>query len=219
MPYYVRMMRGEDINQVTEIDRKVFPSMWPPPNYKRELENRLAHYIVACEEGKPVEETAKEAFVDKGFASWAYKVRRLFNYDRFFGSSVSGSGNEYIVGFAGFWTMVDEAHIICLAVREEYQRRGIGELLLISVIDLVRELNARLISLEVRASNKAAQSLYRKYNFNQVGLRTGYYTDNREDGVMMTADNIASTSFQQRLKQLKQSYSRKWGVGLCRILR
>ena len=50
----VRLMRREDIAQVSEIDREAFPTQWPPANYKSELKNRLAHYIVACDE----EETA-----------------------------------------------------------------------------------------------------------------------------------------------------------------
>ena len=47
---YVRLMRKEDIPQVTEIDREAFPTLWPPANYQRELDNQLAHYIVACDE-------------------------------------------------------------------------------------------------------------------------------------------------------------------------
>lgn len=219
MPYYVRLMRREDIAQVTEIDRKAFPSLWPPADYRRELENRLAHYIVACDEDKTVEETEVKAISEKGFSGLTSRVRHLFNHDRFFGNEVFASGREYVVGFAGFWFMADEAHLISIALREEYHRLGIGELLLISVIDLATELNARIITLEVRASNIVAQSLYYKYGFTQVGLRHGYYTDNREDGVLMTAGDITSASFQACLRQLKQAHSRKWGVALYQVVR
>ena len=51
MPYYVRPMCKEDIAQVTEIDQEAFPTTWAPPNYQRELRNRLAHYIVAYKDG------------------------------------------------------------------------------------------------------------------------------------------------------------------------
>ena len=219
MPYYVRLMRREDIAQVTEIDRKVFPSLWPPVDYRRELENRLAHYIVACDEAKTVEETEVKAVPEEGFSGLASKLRRLFNHDRFFGNEVLASGKEYVVGFAGFWFVADEAHIISIAVREEYHRHGTGELLLLSVIDLAIEMNTRIITLEVRASNTAAQGLYYKYGFTQVGLRSGYYTDNREDAVLMTAENITSASFQTRIKQLKQAHSMKWGMGLYQVVR
>jgi ribosomal-protein-alanine N-acetyltransferase len=217
MPYYVRRMRSEDIAQVTGIDREAFPRMWPPANYRHELENRLAHYIVACEEGKTVEEPEVKAIPEKGFSGLAFRVRRLFNHDRFFENEMPASGKEYVVGFAGFWFMADEAHLTSIAVREEYHRQGIGELLFISIIDLATELNASIITLEVRASNTAALNLYGKYGFIQVGLRRGYYTDDREDAILMTAENITSASFQARLQQLKQAHSRRWGVALYQI--
>lgn len=219
MPYYVRRMRREDIAQATKIDREAFPSMWPPANYQHELNNRLAHYIVACEEGKTVEEPEVKAIPEAGFSGLVFRVRRLFNHDRFFGNEVPASGKEYVVGFAGFWFMANEAHLTSIAVREKYRRQGIGELLLISVIDLATELNAHIITLEVRASNTAALSLYYRYGFTQVGLRHGYYTDSREDAVLMTAGNITSASFQARLQQLKQAHSRKWRVALYQIAR
>jgi len=220
LPYYVRMMHREDIAQIAEIDREAFPTQWPPANYRRELENRLAHYIVACDEAKKVEESEVEATPAEGFSGLAAKVRRLFNHNRFFrffGNEVPPSSKEYVVGFAGIWIMADEAHITNIAVRELYRRRGIGELLLISAIDLATELNARIITLEVRASNTAAQNLYHKYGFTQTGLRRGYYIDNKEDAALMSAENITSASFQAYLQRLKQAHSRKWGIALYQI--
>jgi len=217
MPYYLRRMRREDIAQVTKIDREAFPSMWPPANYRHELNNRLAYYIVACEEGKTVEEPEAEAIPERGFSGLAFRVRRLFNHDRFFENEMPASGKEYIVGFVGFWFMAGEAHLTSIAVREEYHRQGIGELLFIHIIDLATELNASIITLEVRASNTAALNLYDKYDFIQVGLRRGYYTDDREDAVLMTAENITLASFQTRLQQLKQAHSKRWGVALYQI--
>ena len=115
--------------------------------------------------------------------------------------------------------MAGEAHIINLAVREIYRRQGIGELLLISIVDLAAELHAQIITLEVRVSNVAAQRLYSKDGFTQVGLRRGYYSDNREDGVVMSTENITLDSFQTRFQQLKQAHSRKWGLALSRVAR
>jgi ribosomal-protein-alanine N-acetyltransferase len=121
------------------------------------------------------------------------------------------------MGFAGFWIMTDEAHIISIATREIHRRQGIGELLLISVIDLAAELKARIITLEVRASNTTAQSLYHKYGFIQVGLRRGYYIDNHEDGILMLSEDINSAPFQEHLQQLKQAHFRKWKIALHQI--
>jgi ribosomal-protein-alanine N-acetyltransferase len=187
-------MCQEDISQVAEIDREAFPTMMPPTDYQRELGSPLACYIVACDgEGELA------------------------------GDHLSGgktaSPERNIVGFAGFWVMAGEAHIVNIAVRQSYHRRGIGELLLIFLIDLAIEINAHLITLEVRASNTAAQSLYTKYGFALKGLRRGYYSDNKEDAVTMTAEDIGSTPFQRRQNRLKQAHSRRWGVALYQVAR
>jgi len=96
-----------------------------------------------------------------------------------------------------------------------------GELLLLSVMELAREKKARMVTLEVRVSNAVAQSLYVKYGFNQVGVRRGYYIDRsdnietKEDGLIMSTRNITSVAFQAQLRYLKQNFSRKWGTALC----
>jgi ribosomal-protein-alanine N-acetyltransferase len=216
LPCSVRLMRKEDIAQVTEIDREAFPTLWTPINYQRELQNQLAHYIVAYNE-ETVGEPEVKAATEKHRPGLLFKMRQLLNHNRLFDAEMPPSGKQNIVGFAGFWIMADEAHIINIAVRELYRRKGIGELLLISIIDLAIELNAKLITLEVRASNTAAQSLYYKYGFTEIGSRRGYYTDNREDATLMSVENTASTSFQTHLKHLRQSHARRWGVALYDI--
>ena len=219
MACHVRLMHKGDIAQVTEIDREAFPTLWPPANYGRELQNRLGRYIVACDEEETVEEPEVEASLEKGISGLASKVRRLFNHNRFLSNEPPSSGRQYIKGFAGLWIMADEAHITNIAVRGIHRRQGIGELLLILVIALVMELNARIITLEVRASNTAAQNLYHKYGFAQVGLRRGYYTDNGEDAVIMSTENITSAPFQAQLQRLKQAHCKRWGIPIYQIAR
>ena len=212
MACYVHLMRREDVAPVTEIDREAFPALWPPVSYKRELENRLAHYIVACDAGERVDQFEGEAPLEKDSPGLGSRVRRLFNHNRFFRYQPPEPGKQYITGFTGFWIMADEAHITNIAVRRSYQRRGIGELLLISLFDLAKELKTDIITLEVRASNVVAQNLYFKCAFTEVGTRYAYYTDNREDGLIMSTENITSVSFQTQLKQLKQAHHKKWGA-------
>ena len=215
MACYVRLMRREDITQVAEIDRQAFPTQWPSANYHHELRNRLAHYIVACDEVERIEEPEVEATQQEGFSSLVSRLRRLFAHNRFFGTKFSSSWRQYIFGFAGFWIMADEAHITSIAVWEKHRCQGMGEMLLIALIDLARELNTSVITLEVRVSNTTAQRLYSKYGFIQVGLRRGYYTDNREDGMLMSLGDITSTSVQANLQRLKQAHSQKWGITTC----
>ena len=215
--YSVRLMRREDIAHVTEIDHEAFSTIWPVTNYQHELQNRLAHYIVAIDEERAIDKP--DINPEKGFSRLVSKVRHLFDHNRFFGPEIPPAGKQYIIGFTGFWLMAGEAHITNIAVRETYQRQGIGELLLISAIEMATKLKTHLITLEARISNTAAQSLYSKYGFTQTGLRRGYYTDNKEDAVSMSTENIASTSFQACFQQLKQDHSRKWGIASCQIIR
>ena len=210
-------MRKEDIAQADEIDHEAFPTQWPPVNYERELQNWLAHYIVACDNSPMAEKPEVTVAPEKGAFKLASRVGQFFNHT--FGGELPPSGKQYVLGFAGFWIMAEEAHITNIVVRQIHRRRGIGELLLISIIDLATGLNAHNLTLEVRAANIAAQSLYYKYGFTQVGLRRGYYTDNKEDAVLMSTENITSASFQSRLNQLKQAHSQKWGIDLYQVAR
>ena len=209
MSYIIRRMQDRDIPQGLEIDREAFPTQWPHPSYssfKQELRNRLACYIVVA---KPMEiEAAKHNTNHKSL--WQ-RFLLLFEHDRFFGEEEPSPTKEYIVGIAGFWMMVDEAHITTLAVRNAYRRQGIGERLLISIIEMAAQFNANVITLEVRVSNKQAQKLYEKYGFQKVGVRRAYYTDNGEDAVLMTTDSLISRTFEPRLQQLKKSHMRRWG--------
>lgn len=212
MPYGVRLMRQEDILQVIEIDREAFPTQWPPNNYKRELQNRLAYFMVAYDDGKTVIEPEAETPPETGGLGLFSRIKRLFRGESPATVRMPAPIRQYLAGFAGIWLLAGEAHITNVAVRKCCQRRGIGELLLISIIELATRLKADIITLEVRAFNTPAQNLYLKYGFSKAGVRPTYYTDNREDALLMSTGNIASASFQARLQQLKRTHSAKYGT-------
>ena len=209
MPYYLRQMRKEDIEQVTEIDREAFPTQWPAANFNSEMRNQMAHFTVACDAEKSVSETGATASPRNNHSGLIARLKQFFSGNHPSPNNLSSSDGHYIVGFIGSWIMADEAHITTIAVREAYRRQGIGELLLISAIELAMELKADIVTLEVRVSNTGAQKLYSKYGFTQVGLRKGYYTDNREDAIIMSTDKITSAPFQARFQQLKQALSNR----------
>jgi ribosomal-protein-alanine N-acetyltransferase len=212
LTYSLRPMCQEDLKQVTEIDREAFPTQMPPANYRQELQNQLARYIVACDDTITVEEP--EAKPERGLSRLISGITRWLHRKRPPEIDSSPAKRQYIVGFSGIWVLADEAHITNIAVRQRYQRQGIGELLLIATIDLAREMKASIMTLEVRASNLAAQNLYSKYGFRQVGTRRGYYLDNREDGIIMSTESITSALFQARLQQLREALALKWGYAL-----
>lgn len=108
---------------------------------------------------------------------------------------------DSVVGFAGLWLMVDEAHITTFAVHPAWRRRGIGERLLVAALDVAIDRGAREATLEVRLSNVAARRLYEKYGFRPVGLRPRYYTDDGEDALIMTTEPLASPPMRARLAE------------------
>ncbi|MFC1942883.1 ribosomal protein S18-alanine N-acetyltransferase [Chloroflexota bacterium] len=207
MTYSIHPMCKEDVVQVTEIDREAFPSQLPPANYNQELQNHLARYIIACNDSITVDES--EVKPAKRLTRLAPIIKRWFGQTPSPINESPAPARQYIVGFAGIWVMAEEAHITNIAVRTRYQRRGIGELLLISIIDVAKELKAINMTLEVRISNTTAQNLYLKYGFVQMGIRRGYYLDNREDGLIMSTESITSASFQAHFQQLRETLARK----------
>lgn len=103
-----------------------------------------------------------------------------------FVAEIEEGGRRRVVGYVGYWVIVDEMHISTLAVDPEYRRRGIGEQLLRAALDHAVDQGAGLATLEVRVSNGAAVELYRKHAFEVVGRRPRYYRDNGEDAFLMT---------------------------------
>jgi ribosomal-protein-alanine N-acetyltransferase len=95
-----------------------------------------------------------------------------------------------VVGVAGYWLVIDEAHISTFAVHPGWRNRGVGKVLLAAILRQAASLGAGSALLEVRAGNRAAQALYRGFGFRPVGLRKGYYKDNGEDAVLMTAERM-----------------------------
>ena len=91
-----------------------------------------------------------------------------------------------IQGYAGVWLIFDEGHITNVAVHPRARGKRIGELLLVNTLAFVSAHGGVSVTLEVRPSNDAALSLYRRNGFAEVGVRKGYYSDNGEDALIMT---------------------------------
>lgn len=90
-----------------------------------------------------------------------------------------------VVGFAGFWTLIDEAHITTIAVRPESRKKGVGRMLMQSLLESAAKLGMTCATLEVRVGNSPAIHLYQSLGFLNSGIRKNYYPDNHEDAVIM----------------------------------
>jgi ribosomal-protein-alanine N-acetyltransferase len=91
-------------------------------------------------------------------------------------------------GFAIFWLVTDEVHILNVATDQAFRRQGVGREVLGAVLAWGRDHKCRMATLEVRRSNEAAINLYKSYGFRAVGVRPAYYQDDREDAVIMILD-------------------------------
>ncbi|MBZ0273953.1 ribosomal protein S18-alanine N-acetyltransferase [bacterium] len=90
-----------------------------------------------------------------------------------------------ICGFALWWLIVDEMHLLKIAVDERYRRQGVGAELLAQGERSGRRRGARFEYLEVRTTNEAAIRFYEKFGFARVGTRRGYYAETGEDAYVL----------------------------------
>ncbi len=193
-PYRVEPMQWTDVPEVMEIEHKAFTLPWSDYTYRHEiLENTHSHYFVAR---RIADSRAKRS-------NWLLRWLR---------SNRSGP----IVGYGGFWLVVDESHISTIASDEKWRGRGIGELMLLAMIERSIELGATMVTLEVRVSNTVAQNLYRKYGFEIMGRRPRYYRDNDEDANLMTVDHVNTAAYQQRLGELRAALEDRLWRGVVR---
>ena len=102
------------------------------------------------------------------------------------------------------WKIIDEAHITNLAVHPDFRRKGVAKVLLINALKECYEEKIKFLTLEVRASNIKAFTLYEKFGFKSLGIRKKYYQDNNEDALIMWSENIFSENYKQRFQQLEK---------------
>jgi ribosomal-protein-alanine N-acetyltransferase len=194
--FAVEPMAVSDIGQIMEIENKAFSAPWSAQAYRYEItENEHSTMLVV----RPV------------YAS-SDRVRRL---GHFFGKG----GAERVLGYCGLWLLIDQAHISTLAIHSDWRRRGLGELLLNSLLAQGMEQGARTATLEVRVSNHAAQALYSKYRFSVVSRRKRYYSDNNEDALIMTTPWLDNPEFLANLRHQQQQLLTRLPVEASRATR
>ncbi len=114
------------------------------------------------------------------------EIQRVLQYDYNIYNVAYRVEDERIVGFAGIMVIEEDAELLNIAVSRDFQKRGIGLLLLQSVITKAQEHAAEKMLLEVRESNKNARNLYLKNDFCEIGVRKNYYKQPTEHAVIMS---------------------------------
>ena len=98
--------------------------------------------------------------------------------------------NGEIVGYAGTWLVINEAHVTNVAVSGQRRREGIGRLLMQKLMELARENDMESMTLEVRVSNAAARHLYQQLGFVEAGIRKNYYSETKEDALILWCEKL-----------------------------
>lgn len=181
LPYSVESMTLDDIAQVMEIEQVAFTAPWSARAYRYELtKNDHSTMLVVRSARSP-----------KGPLG---SLRRRLGL-------VTPSP---VLGYAGMWLLVDETHICTIAVHPQWRGCGLGDLLMLAMLDESMKLGALRATLEVRVSNDTAIALYHKYGFEIVSRRKRYYADNNEDAYIMTTPPFETADFRANLAECRR---------------
>jgi ribosomal-protein-alanine N-acetyltransferase len=194
--FYIEPMQAEDVPEVSEVERQCFTNPWPQSAYRRELRNGQNNsYIVLRRADEALSESSEGAGEARGRIGLLPFRRRTVVQQR----------ADPIIGFAGMWVVMDEAHITTIGVLPEHRGQGLGELLLVTLFSDAMRRGAEWVTLEVRVSNDSAQALYQKYGFTRQGVRRRYYSDNGEDAYIMWSPPLREPEYVRRFHELRSA--------------
>lgn len=179
-PITIRAMTERDLRAVRRLERAAYGRSAPGTPFERDLRNGLAEYVVATDPLRP-----RRSMLGVAVDAMLRRPR------------------EPLLGFAGVWYMVDQLHIVTIAVDPAAQRRSIGTRLLLHCFALAEQAELPTIALEVRPSNTRALRMYERFGFQRVGRLAHYYSDNDEDALVMLSGNLATPAEQSRLAAIR----------------
>jgi ribosomal-protein-alanine N-acetyltransferase len=172
-------MCQDDVAEVSRVERRCFASPWPASAYRRELRNREQNYYVVLRAlptatSPHIGNTHADGHDGTAHHGEGFRTLPRWALLPFPRRVLAPPNGPHVAGFAGMWSVFDEAHVTTIGVDHGYRGRGFGELLLLALIDEAVRRGATWLTLEVRVSNDVAQRLYRKYGFAVQGTRRRY---------------------------------------------
>jgi [ribosomal protein S18]-alanine N-acetyltransferase len=178
----VALMTPDDLDEIMPLERQCFADPWTRRMYLSDLTtNALATYLVV------------RRMVDGRLLTMDDRPTGIAN-----GPSSMVHRPSSILAYGGFWLLMDEAHIATIASHPDWRGCGLGQWLMLALIDAAIARGAASSTLEVRAGNLPARRLYEKLGYEVTGLRKNYYRDG-EDGLIMTTPSMAEPAMQARL--------------------
>lgn len=175
----------KELEEIVELDRICFGKLWTKEGYQRELASPNSLLLSLSwfeQENEPESEIAKPL-------------------------ESSSNLQGQIIGIGCFWSIVEEAHITLLGIHPDYRGQGLGQLLLYILLERAVERKLERATLEVKASNQAALSLYQKFGFQVAGRRKGYYSLTGEDALIMWRGGLTRADFQANLASWSERIS------------
>jgi len=164
----VRKLKMSDQDVCLNIQQDTFPTSEHYTDFAREIRKSNSIYLVAY------------------FEHCLDQTDRMIKLNDYLCQSKTNTKN--VSGFIGGWNVADEIQIVDFIVEENFRGRGIGRLLLTSLIEVACSVKSKLITLEVRASNKPAINLYSRFGFEICGRRKNYYVNKTEDALLMNLE-------------------------------
>ncbi len=201
-------MGQDDVTEVSRVERRCFANPWPASAYRRELQNPAQNFYVVLrgrhrsfESPLPEEGSYPEGGSSGDFPSRPVPRRSLLPIGLGRRHEANSASKLPIVGFAGRGQAFDEAHVTTIGIDPLFRGHGLGELLLLCVVDEAIARRANWLTLEVRVSNVSAQTLYRKYGFTVHGTRKRYYSDNNEDALIMWSRALTDAGYRADIEE------------------
>ncbi|WP_347342599.1 ribosomal protein S18-alanine N-acetyltransferase [Coleofasciculus sp. FACHB-1120] len=190
-------LTAEQLLAVVELDQLCFGQLWTLDGYKRELESPNSDLLVIEEvNGKEQKVIGSTQYVGES-------IPTVLSTE---GSTQGDPPLEgALVGIGCLWAILEEAHITILGVHPNYRGQGLGQALLYALLKKAWERRLEWATLEVRASNRPAQSLYEKFGFQEVGRRRRYYKDTGEDALILWRSGLQAPEFPQTLSDWHSS--------------
>jgi len=174
----IKQITAEHLNSVVEIDRLCFGGLWTIEGYRRELDSPNSDLL----------------------GLWTWETEDCESAQN---RADTGAPPLQIpptlIGIGCLWAILEEAHIIMLAIHPQFQRQGLGQALLWALLKSACDRQLERSTLEVRSSNLAAVSLYKKFGFKEAGRRKRYYEDTGEDALVMWRSGLEKPEFQRYL--------------------
>ena len=205
-------MDQADVIEVSRVERRCFENPWPSSAYRREIRNPRQNYYVVLrahpDESPNGIEHARPGFNPSRLTDGIWSRLPIRHLPRRAGFAMEG---PHIAGFAGMWTVYDEAHITTIGVDPHYRGRGFGELLLLALFDEAVRRGSTWLTLEVRVSNNVAKNLYAKYGMSAQSTRARYYSDNGEDAYVMWSRSLRDTDYLAEIEELRMTLSERLG--------